>query len=91
MFVKEWKFYRYGLITEFTSTSSYPPPFNLVIGPIVYIMSLLCPEKRISIFIFNHLLTSFADREYHTQSPITILHMKIAKNRYNTLLQSDLY
>jgi len=31
---KEWRFSRYNLITEYTSASFHPPPFNLVVLPI---------------------------------------------------------
>jgi len=31
---KEWKFYRYGLVVDYISSSPYPPPFNLIFGPI---------------------------------------------------------
>jgi hypothetical protein len=34
---KEWKFYRYSLVTDYITSSAYPPPFNLIFGPIFYI------------------------------------------------------
>jgi len=62
---KEWKFYRYGLITEFMSTSPYPPPFNLILGPIFYI---------------KHKMNPTSDPE-ELPSPLTVVHMKIAKDK----------
>ncbi len=34
---KEWKFYRFTLVADYVSCSPYPPPFNLIFGPIFYI------------------------------------------------------
>jgi len=31
---KEWKFYRYSLVNDYVTSSPYPPPFNLIFGPI---------------------------------------------------------
>jgi len=36
---KEWKFYRYSLVTDYVSSSPYPPPFNLIFGPVFTIKS----------------------------------------------------
>jgi len=38
---KEWKYSRYGLIVQYTSTSFHPPPTNVVVVPIKYIYKLL--------------------------------------------------
>eukprot|EP00026_Physarum_polycephalum_P010335 Phypoly_transcript_10495.p1 GENE.Phypoly_transcript_10495~~Phypoly_transcript_10495.p1 ORF type:complete len:238 (-),score=45.46 Phypoly_transcript_10495:26-739(-) len=62
---KEWKFYRYGLISEFSSNSSYPPPFNLIFGPINYLKKKIFPKKEFT----------------EDQSPITAVHMKIARDK----------
>jgi hypothetical protein len=62
---KEWKFYRYGLITEYMSTSAYPPPFNLVLGPLEYIKHKMSPRTIASEHSSNN----------------TVLHMKIAKEK----------
>jgi len=34
---KEWRFYRYLIVYEYKTNSSYPPPFNFIIGPFVTI------------------------------------------------------
>jgi len=39
---KEWKFYRMTLVEEYSSSSVYPPPFNLIFVPISWISSKIC-------------------------------------------------
>lgn len=38
---KEWKFYRYGLVVDYVSSSPYPPPINLVFGTLFYLQGKL--------------------------------------------------
>jgi len=37
---KEWKFSRYSLVMEYNSTTYHPPPFNLIVVPLKYIVRL---------------------------------------------------
>jgi len=34
---KEWKFFRYQMVFDYTTCSAYPPPLNLVIDPVNYL------------------------------------------------------
>ena len=42
---QEWKFYRYSLVVDYTTSSAYPPPFNLILGPILYIRSRIAANS----------------------------------------------
>eukprot|EP01111_Echinosteliopsis_oligospora_P005886 TRINITY_DN1962_c0_g1_i2.p1 TRINITY_DN1962_c0_g1~~TRINITY_DN1962_c0_g1_i2.p1 ORF type:complete len:1043 (+),score=331.07 TRINITY_DN1962_c0_g1_i2:218-3346(+) len=39
---KEWKFYRMTLVEEYSTSSVYPPPFNLIFVPLSWVQAKLC-------------------------------------------------
>jgi ADP-sugar diphosphatase len=65
---KEWKFSRYSLIVEYTSTSFHPPPFNIVVIPI---------KKAYYLF---HKKTAIDYTELDMQEAITIKQREQFKN-----------
>jgi len=42
---KEWRFYRCIIVYEYKVSSSYPPPFNFIVGPFVSLMEKLKERK----------------------------------------------
>jgi len=70
---KEWKFYRYGLVTEFISTSAYPPPFNLIFGPISFFYQWRNRTQTVTVQASSSVVAG--------QQSSPLVHMKIAKDK----------
>jgi len=90
---KEWKFYRYSLVIDYITSSAYPPPFNLVLGPITFIQARIRATtvkarlEAINIKGFNELELSRSlngierDRDVELHGSKTIVKMKLAKEK----------
>lgn len=72
---KEWKFYRYGLTIDYVSSSAYPPPLNLILGPIFYLRSKW--QESASLYP----LSSLMEEDRSEFSAKTITRMKMARER----------
>jgi len=89
---KEWKFYRYSLVIDYVSSSPYPPPFNILFGPILYLKAKLESNsakarlESINIKGFNAIQMSSSvnkiDPEYEMHhGNKTVLKMKLAREK----------
>jgi hypothetical protein len=85
---KEWKFYRYSLVIDYITSSPYPPPFNLLFGPILYIRSRVQANstraqlEAINIKNFNALqMSAIIDRDAELYGSKTVVKMKLAKEK----------
>jgi len=85
---KEWKFYRYSLVIDYITSSAYPPPFNLIFGPILFIRSKIRATaitsrlEQINIKQFNSLqMSQLLDRDTELHGSKTVVKMKLAKEK----------
>jgi len=84
---KEWKFYRYSLIVDYQTSSAYPPPFNIVLGPIFWLREKIRATtvkarlEAINIKQFHALQLSTVDRENEMYGSKTVVKMKLAKEK----------
>jgi len=86
---KEWKFFRYSLVSDYCYCSPYPPPFNLIVGPIQYILGFftvldkpkadLLPDQSSGYQHLAHEEVSVVNKIL--TDDLTIKKMKIAKER----------
>jgi len=56
---KEWRFYRYVIVYEYKTNSSLPPPFNLLVGPILSVYEWVRDQKKASNYLVLSEGTSF--------------------------------
>jgi len=86
---KEWKFFRYSLVCDYCFCSPYPPPFNLIVGPIQTILGCFSPKPPQTIVVDHGLGYQQVAAEgpppptpaKAASDDITIKKMKIAKER----------
>jgi len=90
--VQEWRFYRYILMSDYKASSAYPPPFNFIIGPFVFIYEKIYARSAAAYIALREEHGGFqagskSESELEELSDnVTLKKLKIAKER---ILEED--